>query len=230
MRERSPLSAPALLTLLVLFLRSGGGSGDGSAASSLEARFMAKQAALKAKLVAAKEAKEAAAAAAAAAAEANTYSTPVVDENGTKWGDYTLNLDSELADPLEDNPSGLPVHPADHVLEYAEQQGLPPPLRRTLAAKVCADLPEKCGNRSRAIVAHLPVQMDGTMGGIELGDGEEAADAAYQFATAQGLSQDNFEAVRRALCGRDPRPGWAWAATRGATRSSRPTPSRACRG
>ena len=154
---------------LVLALSALGAKGAN--VGDLEARLLAKRAAIEAKLAIAQ-----------AALDKGKFSKVVRSENGTELGEFRYPPTGS---------SGLEVHPADAVLAFAEERGLPAHLRRDLSEEACSALPDKCGDRTRAIVATLPVTLGDTeednIGTIELLDGEEAADAAYGFTSEKGL-------------------------------------------
>jgi hypothetical protein len=167
----------------------------GDMPSDLEGRFLAQRAKL--------EAKMAAATAAAIEREAglqlpSAYSQPVVDENGTHWGDFVFpRLPADGAEPAPTDE-----HPADAALQFAVTKGLPAATRLALEDATCAALPERCGARRRAVVAKLPVSLDALqLHEVTLLDGDEAADAAFAFGMQHKLPTPARNQIRAALCG-----------------------------
>eukprot|EP00613_Pedinella_sp_CCMP2098_P016598 CAMPEP_0171759970 /NCGR_PEP_ID=MMETSP0991-20121206/47194_1 /TAXON_ID=483369 /ORGANISM="non described non described, Strain CCMP2098" /LENGTH=125 /DNA_ID=CAMNT_0012362977 /DNA_START=1304 /DNA_END=1678 /DNA_ORIENTATION=- len=122
---------------------------DAKAAKELEAveaRFLAKHAALEEKMAEA-EAK------AARELEAAKTLFPVQDETGKFWGNFSIGRVDTA------------VHPADAFLNWALEKGLPSALRLRMSDALCARVgPTECfGGRTRAIVATLPVSTTPTL-------------------------------------------------------------------
>jgi hypothetical protein len=179
------MGAKHFLVALLLFQTCKGDVAADSP-SDLEARFLLKKQALESKMAAAKVKEE-------ARLRAHHFSTVIQDENGTNYG--------ELIYPGVD---GEGQHPADFVFNKCVERNVPSNIRHKLSDEICKQLFEKCEGRTRGLVKKTPITAgpDDIIGTIELYDGEEAIDVAYDFVQRhkQRIPLDSVSQIFQALC------------------------------